>query len=124
VIALSTPTARALIESKAATTAGQYNLNLAALKSLPVPLPPIEEQRSIIAEVERRLSITNAMEAQIDRALRRSAALRRSILAQAYSGKLIPQDASDEPASGLLERIAAARSASSPPRRRTPKVKA
>jgi hypothetical protein len=41
VIALSTPASRALIEAKAATTAGQYNLNLAALWSLPVPLPPI-----------------------------------------------------------------------------------
>lgn len=109
VIALSTPVSRALIESKAATTAGQYNLNLAALRSLPVPLPSIDEQRSIVAEVERRLTIAGAMDAEIDRALRRSTALRRSILEQAFSGKLVAQDPSDEPASALLERIAAQR---------------
>jgi type I restriction enzyme S subunit len=105
VIALSTPASRGLIESKAATTAGQYNLNLAALRSLPVPLPPIEEQRSIVAEVERRLSIADAMDTEIDRALHRSAALRRSILEQAFSGELVPHDPSDESAHALLGRI-------------------
>lgn len=117
VIALSTPASRALIESKAATTAGQYNLNLAALRSLPVPLPPIEEQRSIVADVDRQLSIVDAMDAQIDRALGRSAALRRAILEQAFTGKLVPQDPSDEPASTLLERVSAERPAQ-PPRGR------
>lgn len=51
------------------------------------------------------------MAAEIDRAVRRSAALRRSILEQAFTGKLVPQDPSDEPASVLLERIAAERAA-------------
>lgn len=117
VIALSTPASRALIESKAATTAGQYNLNLAALRSLPVPLPPIEEQRSIVANVDRQFSIVDALDAQIDRALGRSVALRRSILEQAFTGRLVPQDPSDEPASTLLERISAERPAQ-PPRGR------
>ena len=49
------------------------------------------------------------MRAAIDRAQRRSAALRRSILERAFRGELVPQDPSDEPAGVLLERIAAAR---------------
>jgi type I restriction enzyme S subunit len=40
VIALSTPKVRAVIESKAATSAGQYNLNLAALRSLDISRAP------------------------------------------------------------------------------------
>jgi type I restriction enzyme, S subunit len=40
---------------------------------------------------------------------RRSALLRRSILKQAFAGKLVLQEPTDEPASVLLERIAAAR---------------
>jgi type I restriction enzyme S subunit len=113
VIALSAPKARAAIESKAATTAGQYNLNLAALRSLRIPLPSIEEQRSIAAEVARRLSTADSMDAEIDRALRRAAALRRSILARAFRGELAPQDLNDEPASELLERITAERAEAS-----------
>jgi type I restriction enzyme S subunit len=118
VIALSAPKARAAIESKAATTAGQYNLNLAALRSLRTPLPSIEQQRSIVAEVEHRLTAAVAMEAEIDRALRQSAALRRAILARASRGELVQQDPDDEPASVLLERIAAERAAAPKPTRR------
>jgi type I restriction enzyme, S subunit len=73
--------------------------------------------------MERQLSIVDVMDAQIDRALRRSAALRRSILEQAFSGKLVPQDPSDEPASLLVERIATERAAApkpSPSKRKIP----
>jgi len=124
VIALSTPSARALIQSKAATSAGQYNLNLKALRSLPVPLPPLGEQRRIVAEVERQLSLADALQAAIGRALKRSAALRRAILERAFTGKLVPQDPSDEPASTLLERIAAERAKSEVATGRRPRRRA
>ena len=89
-----------------------------------MPLPPIEEQLSIVAEVERQLSIADAMDARIDEALRRSLALRRSILAQAFTGNLVPQDPSDEPSSGLLERIRAERADTPEPSRRKRKIPA
>ena len=47
----------------------------------------------------------------MDAALARSAGLRRSVLKAAFEGRLVPQDPSDEPASVLLERIAAERAA-------------
>ena len=62
-----------------------------------------------MAEVEERLSVIDAMRASIERAQRRSAALRRSILERAFRGELVPQDPSDEPASVLLDRIRAQR---------------
>ena len=43
--------------------------------------------------------------------LTRSAALRQSILKDAFAGKLVPQDPSDEPAAELLARIRASRPA-------------
>ena len=124
VIALSAPASRALIESKAATTAGQYNLNLAALRALPVPLPPIEEQRSIVAEVEGKLSVIDAIDAQTDRATRQSGALRHTILARAFHGELVPQDPDDEPAAVLLERIIHQRAAAPTRARKTQKTPA
>ncbi len=74
-----------------------------------VPVPPLEEQRRIVNEVEQQLSLIDAMHRAIEAAKRRSAALRRSILERAFRGELVPQDPADEPASAFLERIAAER---------------
>jgi len=86
-------------------TTNLASLNLTTLKSFPVPALPLEEQRRIVAEVEERLSVIDAMRASIEQAERRSGVLRRSILERAFRGELVPQDPSDEPASVLLERI-------------------
>jgi len=72
---------------------------------LPIPLPPLAEQAEIIAEVDRRLSVANAAETQVEHALKRAARLRQAILKRAFEGKLVPQDPSDEPAAALLDRI-------------------
>ena len=113
VIVLSAGPLRATIESRAASTAGQYNLNLKSLRSLEIPLPPLEEQRRIVQEVEERLSRIDAMRASIERAQRRSKALRVAILERAFRGELVPQDPTDEPAEALLARIRAEAAASS-----------
>lgn len=115
VIALSARPLRAEIESRAASTAGQYNLNLKSLRSLEIPLPPLSEQKRIVAEVEERLSKIDAMRASIKRAQRRSKALRAAILERAFRGELVPQDPSDEPAEALLARIRADRASSRVP---------
>lgn len=84
-------------------------LNLTLLKELPIPLPPLEEQRFIVEEVERRLSVVDKLEATVEANLKQAGGLRQSILKQAFSGKLVPQNPDDEPASALLERIRAER---------------
>ncbi len=90
---------------------GLQNLNLKQIGEVPVPVPPLEEQRRIVAEVEERLGAIDALRAAIERAQRRSAALRRSVLERAFSGELVPQDPADEPAESLLARIRAEREA-------------
>jgi type I restriction enzyme S subunit len=109
---------RRWFEQHGRQTTNFASLNLTTLKSFPLPAPPLDEQRRIVDEIEQQLSVVDAMAAEIDRALKRSAALRRSILKRAFTGRLVPQDPSDEPASVLLERIAAQRAAERPTRRR------
>ena len=70
-----------------------------------LPLPPLEDQRRIVQEIDERLSRIDAMRASIERAQRRSAALRAAILERAFRGELVPQDPADEPAEALLARI-------------------
>ena len=90
---------------------GRPRLGLGVIRDLEIPVPPLAKQQRIVAEVEERLSVIDAMRASINRAERRSATLRRSILERAFRGELVPQDPSDEPASVLLERIRITRGA-------------
>jgi type I restriction enzyme S subunit len=76
-----------------------------SLGSYIFPLPPTSEQRRIVAEVERRLSLVGALEASVEAALVRAGRLRQAVLKQAFEGRLVPQDPDDEPASVLLEHI-------------------
>jgi type I restriction enzyme, S subunit len=81
------------------------HFNTRSVAELPIPVPPLEEQRRIVSEVERRFSVVDAMRTTIDAVARRTGTLRRSILEHAFRGELVQQDPHDEPASVLLERI-------------------
>jgi type I restriction enzyme, S subunit len=82
------PFIRKELESRVATTAGQYNLNIAKLNKLRIPLPPLEEQRQIVAEVERRLSVAREVESAVEGALVRASRLRQAVLKSAFEGNL------------------------------------
>lgn len=96
--------------NKNATGSTIKNVGLKAMREFEIPLPPtIEEQHAIVAEIESRLSVCDKIEEGIEYSLRQAESLRQSILKKAFEGKLVPQDASDEPVSKLLERIRAER---------------
>ena len=86
---------------------GRLRINMKNMRELAVPLAPAAEQHRIVAEVERRFSVLDYLEATVERTLLRCTRLRQSILKRAFEGKLVPQDPNDEPASELLARIQA-----------------
>jgi type I restriction enzyme, S subunit len=110
-IVLNVGAPREFIRSRVRTTAGQVGISGGDLKATPVPVAPLAEQHRIVAEVERRLSIIDEIEALVVANLKRAERLRQAILKRAFEGKLVPQDPNDEPASVLLERIRAERAA-------------
>jgi type I restriction enzyme, S subunit len=83
---------------------------LQRIREVPIPIAPISEQTRIAEEVADKLSQIEQAETIINHDLLRAARLRRSILKQAFEGKLAPQDQKDEPANKLLERLRASQS--------------
>jgi restriction endonuclease S subunit len=63
-------------------------INGTILKELLIPLPPLEEQRQIVAEVERRLSVARQVQSSVEEALMRAARLRQAVLKSAFEGRL------------------------------------
>lgn len=61
------------------------HLTLEKFKVAPFPLPPLAEQRQIVAEVERRLSIARGVEAQVEANLKRAQSLRQAVLDKAFA---------------------------------------
>ena len=102
----------------AARGVGVRGVNIGDLRSMPVPVPSPGEQRKAVSEIERSLSLVASLEAEITAALRRSRSLRVSVLSAAFAGRLTTQDPNDEPASALLEQIAAALSGHKPTKAR------
>jgi type I restriction enzyme S subunit len=97
-------TAKEDLDRYAPATA-QKNINLTVLEGLAIPLPPLSEQERIVNELECKLSLVSGLENAIGANLIRSERLRQAILKRAFEGKLVPQDAEDEPASKLLDQI-------------------
>jgi type I restriction enzyme S subunit len=94
---------------EARITTNIAHLGLERFVRMEFPLPPFAEQRRIVAEVDRHLSVIQAAEAMAEANLNRAERLRQAILRRAFEGKLVPQDPTDGPASVLLERIRAER---------------
>jgi type I restriction enzyme S subunit len=107
------PVGKQVIQAAASSTSGLHTLSISKIEVLPVPLPPAREIDAILAavadaEAETGWEQPNSL-----------GALRQSILHAAFTGRLVPQDPSDEPASALLARLRGSAAASPRRGRRT-----
>ena len=64
-------------------------LNMRMIKELPFAWCPVEEQHSVVDEIESRLSACDSIEKTVDTALQQAEAMRQSILKQAFEGEQI-----------------------------------
>jgi restriction endonuclease S subunit len=100
---------RMAIDDMIVTTAGQNTISQVSLNSIEVPLPPITEQCRIVTAIESTFAVIDEIELSKGELAAAVTFAKSKILSLAVSGKLVPQDESDEPASILLDRIKAER---------------
>ncbi len=108
-IALNCGLARAWLETKIRTTAGQSGVSGGDVKAMPVPICSLPEQQEIVRLLDEQFEVIERNEREINAALQQSEALRQAILKKAFTGRLVPQSPADEPASTLLARLRAER---------------
>ena len=84
---------------------GQPNVNGTILSNLELPIPPIMEQKRIVKELGKWLSIIDKIEESKGLLQKNISWAKSKVLDLAIHGKLVPQDPTDEPATELLKRI-------------------
>lgn len=91
--------------SKWVTGTAQPKLNQKRMNSIPVPLPPLQEQVRIVSRIEELFSFADQIKKSVEMARMRADKIDQSIFVKAFRGELVQQDPNDEPASVLLNTI-------------------
>ena len=84
---------------------GLMSLSSNDLHNIPINLPPVNEQKRIVAEINRWFDLFKSIENNTDNLNTLIKTTKSKVLDLAIHGKLVPQDPTDEPASELLKRI-------------------
>ena len=84
---------------------GQPNVNGTTLASLLMPIPPYQEQKRIVEESKKWLSVIDVLDFELEGLMKSIDVIKSKILDLAINGKLVPQDPADEPAVDLLKRV-------------------
>ena len=87
------------------TGSAQPKLSQDNLNKIPIFLPPLEEQKRVLVEIERWFALIDQIEqgkADLQTFINKA---KSKILDLAINGKLVAQDPNEEPASELLKRI-------------------
>ena len=87
----------------------QPSISITALREVIVPLPPLEEQKRIVAKIEKLMPLVDEYAESYNRLQKIDNEfedkLKQSVLQYAMEGKLVKQNLSDEPASELIRKI-------------------
>jgi type I restriction enzyme S subunit len=100
----------------------RLRIDIAMFKTFPIPLPPRAEQIEIVRRVEAFFAVADRIETRYTAMRAHAQRLAPQVLAKAFRGELVEQDPQDEPASVLLQRLAATASTKAPSTRGRPRA--
>jgi len=103
--ALNTSYAKEFCYREKTDGVSQSNINAQKLAHFEIPLPPLDEQKEIVRQVDKLFALADKVEEHYQKARARVEALAQSVLAKAFRGELVPQNPDDEPAEKMLQRI-------------------
>ena len=83
----NSPAGRSIVKTNE-RGAAQGHLNVSVYGRLPITIPSLEDQHTLVARIEDKLSICDSIEQTVDAALQQAEAMRQSILKQAFEGGL------------------------------------
>ena len=93
------------IDKATTGSTNQIELNKTKLGLTSVPIPPLGEQKRIVAKIESTQEKIKAIEQSVRKAEELIGKLRSSILATAFTGRLVPQNLSEGMGHELSEQI-------------------
>ena len=82
----------------------RLKLNQTRMRMIPILLPPLNEQKRIVAKIESIFAEIDAIEQYVKSTLQLLDQLKNSTLKQAFEGKLVPQDPNDELLSSFYQK--------------------
>lgn len=111
-LALRSQSVRQYFKGNAKGLAGSMpKIDQETIGNTSLPVPPLHEQKALVARAHEQAGAVKHLTQQISRGRARARSLRASLLHHAFTGRLVPQDPADEPASTLLARIQEERAA-------------
>lgn len=110
---INSPWGRRWARTVRTESVSQSNINISRLVTMPVPFPPLEEQRLIVQRIEEYLAFAARVEQKVTASAERAERLWKTILIRALRGELVPTEAEVasgegrgfESAGDLLDRI-------------------
>lgn len=81
-IAWNSPVIREMLENLATTTSGIWKVNQGHISECEIPLPPLVEQRRIVAKVEQLMALVDQLEAQLTQSRATAEKLMEAVVAE------------------------------------------
>jgi len=92
----NSPQSRRQLTDLASSSSGLHTLSVSKLKSLKLPIPSLQRQQQLVAELQDVRDRRGRLAVELDSAGSRTKQLRRSLLAAAFSGRLTGRTADME----------------------------